>query len=487
MTATGSTRPTWASTLEVLKLAWPLVLTQSFGTIQIVIDRVILSQSAGTDAVGAVMVAVMIFWGPLAFFQYTVNYATTFVAQYVGAGQPRHVGPVVGQALWLAVVAGLAVMLVAPFAGRIAALTGHEAKLVAQEATYLRYLCFAALPLLISAAVGSFFAGRGDSFTVLMLYVVGLVVNVAFALVLIKGKLGFEPMGIAGAGWATVLGSSTSAVVGLAVLSRRRFVREYGNVVGWGFDRALFGRLLWFGLPQGLGAMLETLGFTLFLIFIGGMGEVDLAATSIACTLNLLVFLPMMGVGQAIEVLVGQRLGEDDWRSAARSVWTGAIVSFTFTLVVGLAYVIIPGLLTAPFATINDPVTWSLVEERTVLLLRFVAAYCLFDSLNLVFGFGLRGAGDTRFVMLTGIVVCWPVMVLPTFAAWCFGWGMYWAWGFASLYVCLLTIILLVRFLQGKWRTMRVIEQTATLAPAEDGWREPAPVQVAEEAIRVGR
>jgi MATE family multidrug resistance protein len=474
MTATGpTTRPTRASAAELLKLAWPLVLTNSAWTLQIVLDRIMLSRSS-TEAVGAGMAAVMFFWTGLGFFQWTVNYATTFVAQYTGAGQPLRVGAVVGQSLWLALFAGVGIMLLAPFAGPIISLSGHEPELLRLEAVYLRCLCFAALPILISAAVGSFFAGRGDSLTVLFLNVIGLIVNGVTAFVLIFGHLGFEPMGIAGAGWATVLGTSASAVVGLALLCRRKFIREYGTVVGWGFDRALFGRLIWFGLPQGVGTLFETLGFTMFLIFIGRLGAVDLAATSIACTLNLLCFLPMMGVGQAIEVLVGQRLGEDDWRSAARSVWTGLIASFAFTLLVGFAYVIIPGVLAAPFATIDDPAAWSEVEARTEVLLRFVAVYCLFDSFNLVFAFGLRGAGDTRFVMLTAILVCWPVMVLPAWAAWYFGWGMYWAWAFASLYVCLMAGIYLWRFQQGRWRTMRVIEQTGKVPPT-DGWREPAP------------
>ena len=74
--------------------------------------------------------------------------------------------------------------------------------------------------------------------------------------------------------------------------------------------------MLKFGIPQGVGTALETLAFAMFLLFVGRLGEYDLAATSIACTLNLLAFLPMMGVGQAVEVLVGQYLGAD-WPDGA--------------------------------------------------------------------------------------------------------------------------------------------------------------------------
>ena len=127
---------------------------------------------------------------------------------------------------------------------------------------------------------------------------------------------------------------------------------------------------------------------------------------------------------------------------------------------VAAAYVLLPALLTLPFRTRNDPAGWAAVAQRVPLLLRFVAVYCLFDSLNLVFGFALRGAGDTRFVMAAALVLAWPVMVLPSWAAWYYGWGMYWAWTFASVYIILLSLTYLARFRQGRWRLMRVIEQT---------------------------
>jgi len=99
------------------------------------------------------------------------------------------------------------------------------------------------------------------------------------------------------------------------------------------------------------------------------------------------------------------------------------------------------------------------VAAAVPVLLRFVAVYSLFDSMSLVFSFALRGAGDTRFVTIMALVLAWPLMVLPTWATWYYGWGLYWAWAFASAYIIALGITFLLRFRTGKWKSMRVIEQ----------------------------
>ena len=83
--------------------------------------------------------------------------------------------------------------------------------------------------------------------------------------------------------------------------------------------------------------------------------------------------------------------------------------------------------------------------------------------MSLVFSFALRGAGDTRFVTVVALGLAWPLMVLPTWAASYYGWGLYWAWAFASAYIIALALTFLLRFRTGKWKSMRVIEQVPSL------------------------
>jgi hypothetical protein len=59
----------------------------------------------------------------------------------------------------------------------------------------------------------------------------------------------------------------------------------------------------------------------------------------------------------------------------------------------------------------------------------------------------------------------WPLMMIPTWAAWRYDWGLYWAWGFARLYIIAMGLIFLLRFRTGIWKSMRVIETTVVEEP----------------------
>jgi MATE family multidrug resistance protein len=457
---------------ELLRLALPLILSNSVWTLQVIVDRVLLSRY-GSDAVAATMPAVALWWTVFVLLQYTANYATTFVSQYQGAGRPERIGPAVWQSLYFSLPAGLAFLGLIPLAAPVFAAVNHVPHIQALEATYFRILCFSALPMLVTASVNSFFAGRGDTWTVLVIDAFGLTVNAVLAFTLVLGNFGAPALGIVGAGWATVAGTSASAALGLALFLRPRYRAEFHTLAGWRFDADLFHRLMRYGLPSGLQFALDGVAFTVFLFLVGRMEATapgSLAATNIAFSINLVAVLPMLGVAQGVSVLVGQRLGGNRPDLAERTAWTGFGLAWLYMAGVAAVYVLAPGLFLYLFESGHEPEKWSAVAARVPVLLRFVAVYSLFDSINLVFAFALRGAGDTRFVTLVALGLAWPLMVLPTAAALHFGWGLYWAWTFVSSYVIALAVVFLLRFRVGRWKAMRVIEA----APAEAAHTSPA-------------
>jgi MATE family multidrug resistance protein len=445
-----------------MQLAFPLILSNSFWTLQITIDRVLLAKY-DPDAVGAAMAAVLIFYTPLILLQFTANYATTFVAQYVGAGRPERVGPAVWQAIHFSLVTGLAFLALVPLAGPVMQAIGHAPRLVELETIYFECLCFSALPTLITAAACAFFAGRGDSWTVLLINGVGLLVNAVLDYCWIFGYFGFPEGGIAGAGWATVIGTVASAIVGMALMLRGRFRREFCTLSGWRLERELFWRLMRYGFPNGLHVAADTLAFTCFMLIVGLMGPTELAASSIAITINMVAFMPMLGMGQAVTVLVGQRLGQDRPELAEKTTWTGFKLAWLYMVAIAFLYVATPDVFLFMFKNESDAEKWSVVAGLVRYLLRFVAFYSIFDSMLLVFSFALRGAGDTRFVTAVSLCLSWPLMVAPCWLVWQWGWDLGFAWGAAATYVVTVAVIFWLRFRQGKWKTMRVIEHAPPL------------------------
>jgi MATE family multidrug resistance protein len=447
---------------ELIALSLPLILSASFWTVQIFIDRVFINM-VSKEATAATMPTVGYFWSAFVLLNSTVLYATVFVAQYTGAGRPGRIGPVVWQALYFAVVTGLLFPLLAPAADAVIGLSEHDPEVKRLESAYFGALTFAALPMLVVSAVNSFFAGRGDSWTVLAINAVGMAANGALGYPLIVMQKADPVAAMQGAGYAAALGSAVSAAVALALLFREKYRTEFATLAGWRFDGALFRRLMKFGLPNGVQWCIEGLAFTAFIVVVGNIGTVELAATNLTFSLNLLAFLPVFGLAQGVEVLVGQRQGQDRPDLSAKTTWAGARLATGYMAVVAVLYCLIPGVMVVPFAEGMEPAEWAAVAPLIPFLLRFVAGYSLADGVNIVVAFALRGAGDVRFVTLVSIALAWPVMVFPTWLAARNGWGLEVGWSAATAYVLSMAVVFVLRFRHGRWRTMKVIEA----APAD--------------------
>lgn len=460
--------PAAGGSKELLGLALPLILSQSFMTVQVLADTLLLAKH-DTDEMTASFPAVMWFWLGFGFLSVTAGYTSTFVAQYTGANRPHRVGPAVWQGVYFAVAAGLVFLAFIPAAPFLISLAGHEPHIQQLEVTYLRCLACAGLPMLVMGAVNGFFSGRGKTWTVLGVEAFGTAVNIGLALLLIFGRWGFPELGIAGAGWATVAGSWAAAAMALAIFLGKKYRTEFATLAGWRFERDLFGRLMKYGGPAGLQIFLDVLVFHLFTQLVGRLGPAALGATTLTIRFNMVAFLPMMGLAQGVSILVGQRLGADRPDLAEKSVHTGVKWTFGYMCVVAVVYIALPGLLVSAFENEHDAEKFAAIAALVPGLLTCVAVYSLADPVNLTLAFALRGAGDTRFVTWLTFALSWPVMVLPTLgivayrdelAATFPGMGepLYWAWGFATAFIVVMAACFVWRFRTGKWKTMRVIE-----------------------------
>jgi len=447
---------------EVLAVAYPLILAQMSFTVQVFVDRLFLTWYS-TEAVAGAVTGLFAVWALVGLCIGTGEYLTTFVAQYLGAGRPERIGPAIWQGIYFSLGAGLLLALLAPLAGPLFARAGHAPGVRAHEVTYASILLLGSGPVILMATLSTFFAGRGSTRVVLAVNLVVTSINCLFDYAWIFGKLGFPAWGVAGAAWATVTSQAVGAAIFLCLILKREHRRAYRTLAGWRLEPALFLRFLRFGLPTGLQYSLELGALALFMIILGRIGTVELAASGIAFNLNMIVFMPMLGLGVGVSAVVGRHLGAGRPEVAERATWAAFWMSLAYMSLCSLLYVAAPSWLLAPYGAGADPLTFPAVARVATVLLRFIALYSIFDMMNVVFAAGLKGAGDTLHPLALTLLLSWGAMLVPAYLA-CevFGAGAYVAWTTATAYVVLLGLLLLRRFRSGRWKSMRVIEGVGT-------------------------
>jgi MATE family multidrug resistance protein len=452
---------------EVLVVAIPLILSTATWSVQHFVDRMFLTWYS-PEAIAAAMPAGMLNFSMVSIFMGTAGYVTTFVAQYYGAGRFYRIGPALWQGVYISLIGGILMLCAIPFASPVFDLVGHSPVVRQNEVAYFQILCVGGGAYAASYALSGFFSGRGKTWPVLWVNAATTGVNLILDYALIFGHWGFPELGIRGAGIATVAAGVFSVLTFFALLSSGKNKKIYHTLKGWRLEKDLFVRLLRYGFPSGVQFFLEMAGFTAFVLVVGRLGLASLAATNIAFNINTLAFMPMIGCGIAVSVLVGQYLGADKPEHAQLAAYSGFHLTLVYMISIAAAYVLVPDIFVAPFALRADPGGFSEIYGYSVILLRFVAVYSVFDTMNIIFCSAIKGAGDTRYVMLLTVFLSLFAFIAPVYlTVVVFEWGLMVAWVFATAYIILLGVFFYLRFLGGKWKTMRVIEQKGEIPLVE--------------------
>jgi multidrug resistance protein, MATE family len=434
-----------------------LVVSMSSWTVMNFMDRMFLLWHS-EESVAAVLPAGMVHFAMICFPLGIASYVNTFVAQYHGAGHPKRVGSAVWQGARLGLFCIPIFLATIPLAPWIFRLAGHGPALVAEETIFFQTCCLGAGAEIIAASLAAFFTGLGINRVVMIVDTVAAIINGVLDYCLIFGHWGLPEMGIQGAALATVISLWFRVVAygGLMMLPRYRvpFHLWDGRAFNWSLTR----RLLRYGGPNGLQLLIDVAGFTLFLLVMGRLGENALAATNLAFNVNTLAFVPMLGLGVALSTIVGQQLGRNKPHLADRATWTGLWMAMLYMGGMALVYVLFPGVLLWGHAKGTSPAEFIPLRDTTIVLLRFVAVYCIFDSMNVVFSGALKGAGDTRFILITSMLMTPLPLATAYLGMRFFDGGLLWCWTVITVWISAMGFIYCGRFLQGHWRHFRVIE-----------------------------
>lgn len=452
----------------LLRIAVPLIITSTSFMVQNFCARMFLAWYSPATLQAAVPAGIL-FFTLVCGFTATAAFANSLVAQYYGNEDYHSCSRSVAQAILLALFSFPLILLLIPAGLWMLSVSGHAPAVLAEEKTYFFILMLGGVQFPLSSAVSSFFSGRGLTGVVMLCAIAGAALNLLLNWLLIFGVGPFPEMGMAGAAIASVISGFVSPVVMLVLYFSPKNNRLYDTRRLFYFDAPLFRRLLRFGVPAGIHMMLDIGAFSLFVLLIGRLGETAFMAANIALSVNMIAFMPSIGIGQAAGTLVGQHMGRRDSDGAFAAGWRAVHIGWIYTVCIALTFVLTPGIYIHLFARGDIPFAEISGLARTLLL--FAACWGLMDATNLIISGALRGAGDTHFVMWYETSMAWFFFAAgELLIVLVFKWGVLAAWAWALIYICLLAFGMVARFRSKRWQLIELIERQETLPEtAADG------------------
>jgi MATE family multidrug resistance protein len=263
----------------------------------------------------------------------------------------------------------------------------------------------------------------------------GLALNVLLNWVWMYGNWGFPALGLAGAGWATLV-SRVAMFVGLWLHPGRGEVR-------WaeGLQRQVFARLLRTGLPAGLHSISEVGIFAIVPILAGWISPTAQAAHQVAVSTASAAFMLPLGLGIAAGIRVGEAYGARD-PGRVRAVGWGALIAGGLMMAFyGVAMIAL-----RPWFLGFYDVAGTGTGDLAAALLVWAALWAPFDGVQVVAAHLLRSIDRAAWASWGVAIVYW-VVTLPLALLLAFPFGL----GAEGIWIALASGLMLVAVALG-WK-----------------------------------
>lgn len=426
-----------------MRLAAPALVVLAAEPLYLLVDTAVVGQLGGVPlaalAVGGVVLAQIP--TQLVFLSYGTTART---ARLHGAGRRADAVAEGVQATWLAVLAGIVLLVVGQLvAGPVAALLAGPGEVADGAVGWLRIALFGAPLVLVTLAGNGWMRGVQDTARPMRYVLAGNGLSALLCPVLVHGLGPVPAMGLPGSAVANVVAQLVAAVLFVRAL----LVERVALAPRWSSLRAQLG--------LGRDLMARSLAFQACFISAASVAartSTDAVAAH-QVVLQLWTFLAMVldSLAIAAQALVGAALGLGDPRRA-RAV---AARVTRYGLYFGTALGVL-------FATLA-PVLPRVFTSDTAVLAQIPQAWWIFVALQPVAGVVfaldgvLLGAGDAAFLRNATVVSAVLVFLPLVWVSLLFGWGLLGIWcGLGGFMLARLTFVVL-RVRGNRWAVVGAV------------------------------
>lgn len=373
----------------------PLLIGNLFQQLYSFMDALVVGRTIGKNALAAVGATGSIVFLIIGFAQGTTAGLSVLTAQAFGANDQQAVRKSFGSSVWIslgltAILTAISVSMTRP----LLTLMQTPAAILDDSVAFVRVIFMGIIASMAFNLLSNMMRALGDSRTPLFFLIIATVLNVLLELVFI---LGFH-MGVAGAGWATVLAQTVSAVLCWLYIKRRMpllRLRKKDLAIDWPNIR----RHVIVALPMGFSMSIIAIGAVILQVMLNTLGTDAVAAYTAAGRIDQLATLPASSFGLAMATYAAQNLGAREYKRIRQGVHQTLLLNVVVSAVLGALIIIFGKPLVNLFLGPNQPE----VTNLALIYFRFNGSmYWMLAILFTIRNF-LQGLGHTLVPTVAGL------------------------------------------------------------------------------------
>jgi putative MATE family efflux protein len=391
---------------SMLALALPVAFQQLITAGLNMIDVLMVGQ-LGETAVAALGLANQIFFLLILFLFGVTSGMSIFTAQYWGKRDVENIRRVLGICLAIAVFVATAFTLAATLIPQtLMSFYTEDQAVIKLGSDYLRIVGLSYVMMAITVSYVAVLRSITLVKITVVISVLGLGLKTLLAYLLIFGVGGFPELGVRGAAIGTAVGWSFECILLIILVYVLRTPLAANPFTFFRFSRPFAMNVLKTSMPAALNEVLWSVGFTSYNAVYARIGTDAIAAVNINATIEELMFVLFMGLGNACAVMVGNKIGAGDKYIAFEYGRRFMILGVTTALIGGV-------ILFSMRETVISLYDISPATAANLRGLMFVFALSAWlKMLNFILFIGaLRAGGDTRYGMFTELFSIWVIGV----------------------------------------------------------------------------
>ena len=400
---------------SVLSLLVPMLIQQFISSFVSLLDNIMVG-SLGTEGISAASIANSVLMVQMLAIFGGLSGASIFGAQFFGKGDTEGVRNTFRIKMYFVLLCtALSIGIYLVFGSSFIASflqgesNGGDLALTERLGTgYLRVMLWGLVPFSVAQVYSGTLREAGETRAPMVAGVVAIGTNLFLNWVLINGKLGAPALGVEGAAIATVISRYVELLI-VAVHSHRhtdRYPFFRGAFSSFRVPSRLVGRIIRTGLPLLVNEILWSLGMTFINQFYSTRGLNAVAALNITGTAWNLFCVLMFAMGNAVSIMVGQRLGAGEMEEARDVDRKLIFLTEVIHVFIGLAMILCSPLVPLMYNVGPE------VRDLTRRLLVIAGLSLPVHSFAHVTYFTIRSGGRTMITFLFDAVYTWVVTVL---------------------------------------------------------------------------